>query len=166
MSHVDLTQDHYQVLGLSVPPQLRSDLSFEDIRTAYRIALLRNHPDKVTTKIIQFECIYTVDQIKWAYKTLSDPCARKAFDDAMLIIRAPNGPPITKPLTGLDKIDLDDLDYDESNNTWSRSCRCGLQKGYIISEEDLESASEHGELVMGCRGCSLNILVAFALAEV
>ena len=165
MSHIDLKQDHYQVLGIPVSLQRRSEVSFDDIRAAYRLALLRNHPDKSLSKITRVDCSYSVDQVIWAYKTLSDPFTRKAFDDVLVTTKTLHAPSTTNSLAGLDKLDLDDLDYDESNNTWYRGCRCGLQKAYIISEEDLEREAEHGELITGCRGCSLNILVAFALAE-
>ena len=162
MSGVAQNQNHYHVLGLTIRSQQHSSLSSDEIKTAYRIALLRNHPDKITLKNTRPASPYTVDQITQAYTVLSDPSARKAYDKTRA---AGLETPGLKPVNGFDKFDLDELEYDESQKTWFRGCRCGLKQGYVVSEEDLEREAEHGEVVMGCRGCSLCILVTFALAE-
>lgn len=67
--------------------------------------------------------------------------------------------------TGVESVDLDDLNYDENSATWSRSCRCGNEKGFMFGESDLEEASEVGELVVGCSDCSLWLRVYFAVLE-
>lgn len=63
--------------------------------------------------------------------------------------------------SGLDTIDLDDLAYDEVSESWWRSCRCGQERGFIITEHDLEQETQTGELVTGCKGCSLWLKVLF-----
>ena len=161
MSNVDLAQNHYRVLGLSFPTQVSS----HDIKAAYRRALLLNHPDKSGLETTSSRSTFTVDQIAWAYQVLSNPSSRKAFDETLTAVSASSLPTKTKPLTGLDTLDLDDLDYDKSSSIWFHSCRCGSQKGYIITEEDLEREADHGEVIMGCKGCSLHILVTFALSD-
>lgn len=46
---------------------------------------------------------------------------------------------------------------------WIRPCRCGAEKGFSITEEELEGAVERGEkeVLVGCEGCSLWVRVGF-----
>lgn len=50
---------------------------------------------------------------------------------------------------------------------WIRACRCGAEKAYRITEEDLESASREGAqfIRVGCEGCSLSVVVGFDVEE-
>ncbi len=64
-----------------------------------------------------------------------------------------------------ENVDLDDLEYDESAESWSRSCRCGNPRGYLFGETDLEEAADYGELMVGCSDCSLWLRVHFAVVE-
>lgn len=64
-------------------------------------------------------------------------------------------------------VDLEDLGCDESGEeiVWFRECRCGDERGFLVSEDELEKEVEHGEIVVGCRGCSLWLKVLFAAEE-
>jgi hypothetical protein len=48
---------------------------------------------------------------------------------------------------------------------WYRGCRCGDERGFMVTEMDLEKEAEHGEVVIGCRGCSLWMKILFAMEE-
>jgi len=61
--------------------------------------------------------------------------------------------------------------YSDATGEWYRGCRCGRERGYMVSEGDLEEAvgngerKGEGEVVVGCVGCSLWVRVTFAVAE-
>jgi diphthamide biosynthesis protein 4 len=67
--------------------------------------------------------------------------------------------------TGLDTVDLDDLIFDEGKELWTRGCRCGDDAGFVVTEAELELNAEDGELIIGCRGCSLWLRVLFGVEE-
>ncbi|EXJ65381.1 hypothetical protein A1O7_01722 [Cladophialophora yegresii CBS 114405] len=172
------TQPHsyYEVLHLSRHDF--GDLSKDDIRAAYRQALLTHHPDRVPgadrKAVLKAKSDrapasrYTIDEILLAYEILSDPTKRAEYDrllqnDGKVGWKQVNGQKGTH--IGVEAFDLEDLAYDEVANSWFKSCRCGDEQGYILTESDLERESQHGELYVGCRGCSLFIKVQFAVEE-
>ncbi|KKZ67528.1 hypothetical protein EMCG_06762 [[Emmonsia] crescens] len=126
----------------------------------------------------------TIDQITTAYKVLSDPVARAEYDRSLRLLGIngsrhghghgdDEGTPFR---TGMEVFDLDDMeigsgsasgtDIDDSNGgAWYHSCRCGEERGFLVLEEDLEREAERGEVVVGCRGCSLWARVVFAVDE-
>ena len=65
--------------------------------------------------------------------------------------------------SGVENVDLDEMMYNELTEEWAKDCRCGLKRGYIVREEQLEKAAEDGdgEVYIGCEGCSLWIRVLF-----
>lgn len=114
---------------------------------------------------------YTIDEITTAYKTLSDPRLRAEYDRSLRLDRAKiaerekTGDVFH---TGLEVVDLEDLVCDEGdaeNLVWYRGCRCGDERGFVVSEMDLEREVEQGEVVVGCRGCSLWLKVLFAVED-
>lgn len=133
---------------------------------------------------------YTVDEITAAYKILSDPVARAEYDRSLRLSGPSSGfdtggreEEDDSFRTGLEVFDLDDMlvettqqqqqqqqkfqlsrDSDE-RTIWYRSCRCGDEKGFLVREEDLEKEIERGEVMVGCRGCSLWAKVVFAMDE-
>lgn len=159
--------DYYQILDLPYPSSVRDKISQNDIKAAYRRALLRHHPDKRERKCsnINQKPIYTMDQVSLAYKTLTDPSARFEYDrsmktmDPLVSLNGRDAHP------GLETCDLDDLDFDPDRSAWSKSCRCGNPKGFVLDEKDLEESEEYGEIITGCGGCSLWLRVIFATVE-
>ncbi|KAL7819057.1 hypothetical protein V8C26DRAFT_395848 [Trichoderma gracile] len=176
---------HYEVLNLS-PSILNSQHDPSTlIKQAYRRALLRHHPDKAsttptpssvtssspsssrtqTTRLSATQ-IYTIDQITQAFTVLSSPSQRSTYDAALRLSRA-NGEATAHARfqTGIENVDLDDLQFDEAEERWYRSCRCGNDRGYSFDEEDLEAVEQEGVLMVGCHDCSLWLKVHFAVAE-
>jgi hypothetical protein len=191
--HPSTTPTHYQVLGLS--PTLLKDTttaaSSSLIKKAYHRALLQNHPDKKASATFEPQKtfpsssssssssspqIYTVDQISQAFNVLSSAQSRAEYDAALRLARAATGAggggggggddaAITRFQTGIENVDLDDLEFDEQDGKWYRSCRCGNDRGYTFKEADLEEASDDGVLIVGCHDCSLWLRVHFAVVD-
>lgn len=192
---------YYEILNLSPSAlaSLEDEAAAASlIKRAYRRALLSHHPDKnkpITTLSSSslmssppLSAVYTVDQISAAYATLSRPTLRQAYDRSLLALRsqpsslltssssslpgtASGGTAAADFQTGIETVDLDDLDYEEegqgrdSQTTWYRPCRCGNSRGYHFGEADLEDAADLGELMVGCADCSLWLRVCFAVLE-
>lgn len=186
--HTD--QNHYEILDLPRPqyhkqaninanadPTSRS--SPETIKLAYRAALLKHHPDKnknsgSSTTGTNLSPSATVDAIKLAYLTLSNPSTRHAYDLSLLTAKpssaSPNSPMSARPpshFIGEETLDLDDLAYDDVRGEWYRACRCGQERGFAVNEGELEEEMEKGgrEVVVGCRGCSLWVRVGFGVVD-
>lgn len=179
---------HYEVLA--IPKSLIEDSSKDQIpkiiKQAYHRALLRHHPDKTnkphrtgpaTTTTTSISPAPTVDQITRAYTTLSHLGERTAYDRHLALTRNPTTTTSAGGSrdasatfqTGIETVDLDDLDYTEdaalATTRWHRGCRCGNEEGFAFGEDDLEEAGDLGELVVGCQDCSLWLRVCFAVVE-
>lgn len=165
---------YYDILHLSSGENLKQ-LSKQELKQAYHRALLLHHPDKSNgaQKLIPTAQtdgkgnIYTIDEITIAYKTLSDLTLRAEYDKQLRLLPQQKQTAVTERAfhTGLETVDLDDMEYDDATVMWFRSCRCGDMKGFQITETDLEKASDDGEILTGCKGCSLWLRVLFALSE-
>lgn len=189
---------HYDILRLPRPSleslqhdKFQSALSKDDIKVAYRRALLIHHPDKIkitpsapSTNQSQVHTNhtytsistsasdptltthYTIDEIVTAYNVLLDPVQRTEYDHA-LIRQDKDAGVVPEPGAGshmgVEVFDLEDLDYNQEDDTWTRPCRCGDLRGYLLTDTDLERESQHAEIYVGCRGCSLFIKVLFAV---
>jgi curved DNA-binding protein CbpA len=203
---------YYEILNLSPSAlsSLDPTSAAQLIKRAYRRALLNHHPDKkgpnrghrplssTTNTTIppassSSSSSYTIDQISTAYATLSHPSQRQAYDLSLHSITTTTtgrtgpgglggGPEPGLFQTGIETLDLDDLDYEEYVDTattnsssngaesitttrWYRSCRCGNPRGYHFTEADLEEAADLGELMVGCADCSLWLRVHFAVVN-
>lgn len=157
------TPNLYQALGLKSAGEV-GHLSSSTIRTAYKQALLEHHPDKRSQDASSDSP--SIDLITLAYRVLSDSSLRKEYDEALLTLRSDGAESskFTVYRTGLETVDLDELNYDEAAAIWVKPCRCGAGGGYTVTEEELEAHVEDGELVTGCRGCSLWIRILFSVA--
>ncbi|MCJ1340709.1 hypothetical protein MMC09_006005 [Bachmanniomyces sp. S44760] len=162
-----MSPSYYEVLQLPSPRSRDRKPVLQDIKDAYRRALLNHHPDKSnqsrTTQAPSIEI--TVDDISRAYKVLSDPVTRLKYDQKLHhdVSKSygrtlPSGP-------GLETVDLDDLDYDEDGALWHRVCRCGNETGFTVTEEELGNESANSEIYIQCHGCSLWLEVVFQLAQ-
>ncbi|TVY88308.1 Secondary metabolism regulator [Lachnellula willkommii] len=164
---------HYEILDL--PETIRNEphIPAQTLRGAYRRALLQNHPDKAQLPpkptLTSQHTVYSIDQISEAFSILSDGKSRAQYDKEL---KLQNNSPNTAGdkgkqafRTGVETVDLDDLEFDEAQEEWYRSCRCGDERGFLIEETDLEEAAEDGELNVGCKGCSLWLKVLFGVIE-
>lgn len=168
---------HYQVLAL--PKSLLDDATTDQIpiilKQAYHRALLRHHPDKTgatqPTPNNTSTPTYTVDQITLAHSTLLSSTLRSEYNAQLRISAASKTAHQSSTFqTGIETIDLDDLEYTEesgsvSETRWFRPCRCGNEQGFAFGEADLEEAGDLGELLVGCLDCSLWLRVCFAVVE-
>ncbi|KAG6026688.1 hypothetical protein E4U19_002493 [Claviceps sp. Clav32 group G5] len=162
------------------------------LKKAYHRALLRHHPDKQVPSSSSSSCLpcspssfsstplssctaqdttastsgaYTIDQIATAFAVLSSPTQRASYD-AELRRRSPAvGSARPEFQTGVENVDLDDLSFEEGTERWYRACRCGNERGYSFSEEDLGEVEDEGVLVVGCQDCSLWLRVHFAVVN-
>jgi diphthamide biosynthesis protein 4 len=158
--------DHYETLGLPTPTTgNQTPATAENIKQAYRLALLKHHPDKHKPASVSVSKP-SVDAIKTAYVVLSDPQLRAEYDRGLRLSREP-GKEERSFHTGEEVVDLDDLGFDGKKGVWYRACRCGEEKGYVVTEQQLEDEERKGgrEVVVGCKGCSLWIRVGFGVVE-
>jgi diphthamide biosynthesis protein 4 len=161
---------YYEILGLPKALHHEPHLPAQTLRTAYRRALLQNHPDKVIkcTSATEIEK-YSIDQITKAFSTLSNGKLRGAYDKELKLQQTSlnvNGLKGKENFyTGIETVDLDDLGTNEAEGIWFRFCRCGDDQGFLIREADLEEAVDDGEISVGCRGCSLWLKVLFGVME-
>jgi diphthamide biosynthesis protein 4 len=176
--------DFYQILALPFTGSSATTPSKQQIKLAYHKALLKHHPDKAgavaretglgststANTLVSGDSRgpYTIDQITTAYKTISDPVLRAEYDRSLRLDRlkvAEREKTGDVFHTGLEIVDLEDLACDEGHDgdVWYRGCRCGDERGFSVTEEDLEREAEHGEIVIGCRGCSLWLKILFAV---
>lgn len=158
---------HYEVLGLTTAMLQESDVNAGLIKRAYHRALLQNHPDKAATRGNESHDKYSVDQISQAFTVLSSPVQRAQYDNELRLKRLEGGGQHTFRgfQTGIENVDLDDLDFDDNEGKWYRSCRCGNERGYSFQEDDLIEIQDDGVLLVGCHDCSLWLKVHFAVAE-
>lgn len=157
----DDTPDYYTILSLATRKHDPS-LSPNEVKAAYKRALLQHHPDKSTAPKNVSSNI-TIDSIALAYKILSSPALKTEYDLALQSSRPMEDDKVFR--TGLDTVDLDDLNFDEGKEVWTRGCRCGDDGGFVVTEAELEGNAEDGELIIGCRGCSLWLRVLFGFEE-
>ncbi|TGO18096.1 hypothetical protein BTUL_0012g00400 [Botrytis tulipae] len=167
------TSTYYEILDIPSSLQNATHIPVATLRSAYRRALLRNHPDKSQSQeqghTNRPQSLYTIDQISVAFSHLSDSKLRAQYDKELrLQNRSINGAGQKEGgvfRTGVEVVDLDDLNVEEENGIWYRSCRCGDDRGFLIREQDLEEAAEDGEISVGCKGCSLWLKVLFGVME-
>ncbi|KAI5284698.1 hypothetical protein KEM54_001136 [Ascosphaera aggregata] len=184
VAKTDVEATHYMVLSLRGPSQI---LNKSELKAAYHRALLQHHPDKgksyekavSSSDQTRVGRTYSIDQIVEAYKTLSDPVSRAEYDRKLKICAlSSTKEPGTCTGTeddstfriGLELYDLDDLEMEEGNgpnndDIWYHACRCGEARGFLVTESELEREAEWGEIIVGCRGCSLWAKITFVIGD-
>jgi diphthamide biosynthesis protein 4 len=184
------TPNYYTTLNLSTR-KYDPTLTPAEVKAAYKRALLQHHPDKRPSTSTPPQSSnpknknITIDSIALAYKILSSPSLKAEYDSHLQqTSRSHNNSNNNNSTpdsdsedeesdkifrTGLETVDLDDLEFvDESGSsdkeaTWTRGCRCGDDGGFVVTEKELEANAEDGEVIVGCRGCSLWLRVLFGV---
>ncbi|CCF59124.1 hypothetical protein KAFR_0G00910 [Kazachstania africana CBS 2517] len=155
---------HYEVLN--VPAQVTPD----ELKKSYRVLLLSTHPDKsnVTTSK------YSIDQIKEAYRILSDPVSRKTYDAHLLEEGKKNG--FYNVGDALDEVSLDSFACHENEDLmeYTMKCpRCQVKDGFKLNDDILDefavSCNERDQglfqVLVQCDSCSLWLKVNFYALE-
>ncbi|KXT13080.1 hypothetical protein AC579_4901 [Pseudocercospora musae] len=155
--------DYYEILGLTGQRQAQI-IPVDELRHAYKRTLLVQHPDKkgvLSSKEQNADA--SVDDIAEAYRVLGDAKLRSEYDRQLSIRKGPgNGAENTRH-TGMETVDLGDLDFHEESEQWTRYCRCGSEPAFVVTEAELDKNVEFGELITGCKGCSLWLKVLFSV---
>lgn len=131
--------------------------TIDEITEAYRV--LGNASERAK---------YDVELRKW--KTMNDHLQLHQADDVIIATRH----------TGMEIVDLEELDFEGGGlenekdatttatamgNIWKRACRCGSIPAFVVTEAELEKSADEGELVTGCKGCSLWLKVMFTVDD-
>lgn len=166
-----------------------------ELRQAYKRALLHHHPDKQQKKKTQEStsspttyppAAATIDEITEAYRVLGNASERAKYDVELRKWKMMNNHHhqqnnqadviITTRHTGMEIVDLEELDFEvggletendatATGNIWKRACRCGSIPAFVVTEAELEKSADEGELVTGCKGCSLWLKVMFTVDD-
>lgn len=54
---------------------------------------------------------------------------------------------------------------EKDKDTWYRPCRCGNERGFALTEEDLEENADLGEVLVQCADCTIWLRVCYVVAE-
>lgn len=165
-----------------------------ELRQAYKRALLHHHPDKQKKKNPQESTsspttypppAATIDEITEAYRVLGNASERAKYDVELRKWKTMNNHlhqnnqadvVIATRHTGMEIVDLEDFDFEvgglenekdatATGNIWKRACRCGSIPAFVVTEAELEKSADEGELVTGCKGCSLWLKVMFTVDD-
>ncbi|AAS54010.1 AFR639Wp [Eremothecium gossypii ATCC 10895] len=145
---------HYDILGIAV------DAEPLEVRQAYRQRLLEAHPDKQGGVDKG-----AVTRIQQAYRVLSDPTQRSAYDGELAVQIAATG--VHGRADALDEHSLDDFEYNEQQGVFTMACpRCSSAEGFELPEQALEenaTARPGGgmQVIVQCAACSLWLKVDF-----
>lgn len=135
----------------------------------------------------------TIDEITEAYRVLGNASERAKYDVELQKWKTMNNNIhhhnnqhqadviITTRHTGIEIVDLEDLDFEvgglenekdatatataTATGIWKRACRCGSIPAFVVTEAELEKSADEGELVTGCKGCSLWLKVMFTVDD-
>lgn len=137
------SESHYSVLGCE------ENASVDVIRRCYHKKALLHHPDKGSNDGT-VESMTGFDVISKAWKTLSDPEARRVYDAKLSEIR------LARQELVFGRFSLIDLTLDKDDDAYKQFCRCGGT--FILPSQDLALA-EHCDISVECDTCSLVIHV-------
>ena len=146
----DALPDYYSLLSVS------PDASAAEVKQAYHQALLRHHPDKRHGPHASAAGDVNVALIQQAYRVLSSPASRAAYDASRAEAQAKGGP---RPAQVVSLEEFAESGDGAGRMTWTYSCRCGGT--YIVREEQLED----GQHLVGCNSCSEVVWVGFEVAD-
>lgn len=140
---------HYELLGVA------KNASQEEIKRAYRQALLRHHPDKRK----EGQSSMSIDTLVAAFKVLSDPILRREYDwnnEKCNYRQSHKSGPRPAHVVSLDELVESDI---EGTITWTYPCRCG---GVFVLNEGLLEQDVH---FISCDACSEALWVGYEALE-
>lgn len=177
-----VTLNLYEILGISRDsPAAYAAVAPAEIKQGYHAALLAHHPDKQQQRSSSAEPLtfaadgdddsdITIPAIKTAYLILANDTRRRDYDAKLKLGGASTSSGLAVPKAASDQVDLDDMECQvevgpdgvSETCTWTRSCRCGEEEGYIVNELDLEAnGAAASSITVQCVGCSLWIEVLY-----
>ncbi|KAL1918757.1 uncharacterized protein VTP21DRAFT_2779 [Calcarisporiella thermophila] len=135
---------HYELL------QVPETATAAQIKQQFQKLILKHHPDKQTD--IHSQSSDWSQRILEAYDILRRPETRTAYDAELKAKKS-------KELGIINgEIDLDEMMYDETEDLYTYTCRCGGL--YTITEEDMEIGAE----IVQCSSCSLRMRILYEIA--
>lgn len=155
---------HYEIIGI------KEDASHEEIRKAYRSAILNYHPDKHQTTSESSKPEHKFGnrflEVQRAWEILADPRSRALYDNELQILR--------QDAVTAEDVSLEDFSIEDADNCFelSYNCRCGdyvsvdsselAEMGYLFSRNRSKiSLQTPGSLpasvILPCGSCSLKV---------
>jgi diphthamide biosynthesis protein 4 len=124
---------------------VKQEATDDQIKQAYRRALLVNHPDKS-----KGAAQHHLSELREAFQILISAEDRSEYDR---ILQTSRNKTAKRPLLS---ISLDD--FTEDQDTWSYKCRCGNK--FTVTYAELEQDVH----ILECNGCSESIYIEYHLA--
>ena len=145
-----LKETHYGVLGIE------RNANLDEIRMAYKEAILQYHPDKKHSKGLENDASVRVDtncfiRIQEAWNVLKDPIKRKEYD-IQIELKMAGEQIVANETVSVHEMSQRTVEGSTSILIWR--CRCGGE--YQILEEDLKDCED---ILVPCDTCSLFIQV-------
>ncbi|XP_004446953.1 dnaJ homolog subfamily C member 24 isoform X3 [Dasypus novemcinctus] len=134
-------KDWYSILGAD------PSASMSDLKQKYQKLVLMYHPDKQSTDVpagAVEECIQKFIEIDQAWKILGNEETKKEYDLQRHEDNLRNRGAIDA------QVCLEDLSWNEDDDSFSLSCRCGGK--YSVSKDEAEEVN-----LISCDTCSLII---------
>ncbi|KIM33886.1 hypothetical protein M408DRAFT_325459 [Serendipita vermifera MAFF 305830] len=150
-----------QIVDLYRVLDIQRDASQEEIKQAYRRALLRHHPDKnraAAEEVFPPKSVPAIDTVREAFRVLSTLSSRQKYDAALGSQMALSQRPEVAAPRPANIVSLDDFEEKEAS-IWAHPCRCG---GVFVITEDLLEQDVH---LIGCDSCSEALWVGYEVHE-
>lgn len=135
------THNYYEVL------ECQPFASINELKKSYQALILKHHPDKqiASGQRPADELFHRIDE---AWKVLRDSDAKRKYDAELKQQKFNEKPIVHEVLT------RNDFDFDEENQCYTHSCRCGGCFLLSIQEQKSDCCDE---LFIECDECSLVI---------
>lgn len=140
-------KNFYDLLGVN------KDASDAEIKQAYKRALLRHHPDKLTSQASSAST-FTIQEIQEVFLVLSNTEQRICYNASL---RSRSHEESLHTLTSDVPIQWFEMDHDEVSDCLKYPCRCGHHFSIFCQDVPRRTALVN----IPCTGCSLYIQVQF-----
>lgn len=147
-----MPQTYYGILGVAL------EASDTEIRTAYKQALLRLHPDKVSAAGAPADN-QRYQELQTAWAVLREPSTKTAYDQQLGLAAAQQQAFVSQTILLADmelvKLSVENSTHPSADTAHQYPCRCG---GVYWLDDIMLHVSQGGVLVQ-CDTCSSNIEV-------